>query len=294
MSRLKYGALALAFMVSPALAADLGGSKGVSMIDGGGSGTPYNWTGVWIGGQVGYATSRDDLHANYVEQEAVPASCATGNTLIDNKCWKNADVGVDGKPVKDAQSNDDAYIKAIDPIVHAFDVNGIGGSGWVGGGKIGADYAVNRMLFGVFADYNIASTAATAGYAINDTGIASASIREGNSWLVGGRAGVLLGSDKSALIYGLAGYGQQDVTYAAAYGTETWSKDITFSGWTLGAGAELMITKWASIGLEWQHAFLDTETLVDVNGLKIETDRETDKIMAVLRVKAMHGSGLGF
>jgi outer membrane immunogenic protein len=237
-------AVALLLMSAPAGAADLGKSNVDSVF------TPaksVNWTGFYVGGQVGYGNTAHNLEV----------------TATDNK-----------------------------DTMSAF-VDGLNGSGIFAGGTIGADLQRGKMVFGVFADYNFSAVEATAGASYNSVEMLKASAKDGDSWLVAARMGYLV--NDHSLIYVLGGYGQQDMTYAVSMaGSADYSKDVTFSGWTLGAGGEVAITNNIFLGLEYQHFFGGKETLYSEatkNGSLAITDTiDSDRVMAKLKLKLNVGN----
>lgn len=240
---------------SPALAADLGGPVlPADIFAAPASGKSVNWTGVYIGGQVGYGNTNHKLTGDVYE----PAYCdGAGDT----------EATCDGKWVP-AETFASGYL------------DGLNSHGIFGGGTIGADYQLGRVVFGAFGDYNFSSIDTKAGASIDGTSVFSAAIEEGDSWLVAGRLGYLVGD--RALIYVLGGYSQMDMKYKIA-GEDDVSK--TFSGWVLGAGGEYALTQNVFLGLEYQHFFGGKETLVDEDGFRLTDDVDADKVMAKLKVK---------
>lgn len=86
---------------------------------------PVNWTGIYIGGQIGYGNANHKLEESYWYTEK----------------------GEDG-PVTET------YSEFLD---------GINSHGIFGGGTVGADIQRGHWLFGVFGDYNLSALKTTVG-----------------------------------------------------------------------------------------------------------------------------------
>lgn len=242
-----------------------------------------SWTGFYIGGQVGYSNSNHNLSAS--------------DTIDKGTCKTAAGIPVSVANKSDCATNGatNVWTPDIKEVASAF-LDGVNSHGLFGGGTIGGDIQRGNLLFGVFGDYNFSSAEAEAGYAYDfglfGKGDGSASIEDGDSWVVAARAGYLFGSEKRALLYVLGGYGQQDVTYTVGKD----SKDVTFSGFVAGAGGEYALTQNVFIGIEWQHFFGGEEDIVNENGnfggihgpatnSRISDDLDSDKVMAKVKLK---------
>lgn len=317
MKHLLAGCCVAALLTGAASAADLGGSLKdgpMSFSDG----KAISWTGVYVGGQIGYGNSNHNLNAT----ETLPAvsahretivTCSNGGALSgtsgctevpstisvpgtgsnNNKCYlasgsQDTSAHVDGGKCMVSGSRQTTTIDVPDIAASAANmfIDGLNSSGVFGGGTVGADLQRGRLVFGVFGDYNISDAKMTAGADFNGDNVFSASIEDGNSWLVAGRIGYLV-TDR-AMLYGLGGYGQQDVTYKVAIpgdSDHSGSLDTTFSGWVVGGGAEYALSHNVFVGLEYQHFFGGKETLVD-DGTHLVTDElDTDKVMAKVKIK---------
>jgi opacity protein-like surface antigen len=188
-------------------------------------------------------------------------------------------------------------------------ISGIGSDGLFGGLSVGADIQRGKFVFGLFGDYNFSAADARAEHAGNtkvtvspvvvpvdgarrysadiDNSI-SAKIDEGDSWLVAARAGYLFGSDNRALLYGLIGYGQQDVKYTVGSLTDK----ETFGSLVLGAGGEYALTNNIFVGLEGRYWFGDDKTVLATDDLTMTDDWSKVEVMARLRFK-LNGGTLG-
>lgn len=279
-------AMLSAALATPAAAADIY-NQGGGLKDDVASQAPahaINWTGIYIGGQVGYGNSNHNLNGTVTE------STCEGTVASDGQCYKwrdlkkNYETGV-FTPNDGAVPISGATIDTTE-IGSAF-IDGINSHGGFGGGTIGADVQRGHFVFGVFGDYDFSSAKAQAGLAFGGVS-ANASIEDGDSWLVAGRAGYLFGEEKRAMLYILGGYGQQDVSYHAG----DFNKDLTFSGLVAGAGGEYALGRNLFLGIEWQHFFGGKETVFDsgflgceADRLKITDDMDSDKVMAKLKLK---------
>lgn len=228
------------------------------------------------------------------------ASCSSGQlsankkycVLIEQKVTDTVIPDAEYTPAKDATTKTevlpDAFVAGIDVehTAHAF-IDGLNSSGIFGGGTIGADVQRGHFLFGLYGDYNFSNAKFETGLSFDNVSLGSASIEDGDSWLVAARAGYLFGKEKRALLYVLGGYGQQDVRYSI---DGIGSKDVTFSGFIVGAGGEYALTRNVFIGIEYQHFFGGEETLYDgqalgFDNLKVTDEVDSDKIMAKLKIK---------
>lgn len=179
------------------------------------------------------------------------------------------------------------------------EVDGFSSHGLMGGVTIGADLARDRLLVGVFGDYDWSNAEAKAHVGMfNDTRAANGSIEDGNSWTIAARAGALLGEEKRTLVYGLIGWSQEDATFKLSTVPVGGggSKDVTFSGVTAGGGIQYALNNMVSIGVEYRHFFGGTETLFDDRnattgaGDVLTDKRDSDKIMGRINLKV--GPGL--
>ena len=122
---------------------------------------------------------------------------------------------------------------------------------------------------------------------------ATGSIKENNSWKVGGRGGYLVGQEKRVLLFAEGGWQQDETTYSYAVNgkcpSKTCSADLTFSGVFVGGGAEYALNGWSSIGVRYDHFFGSTETLMT----GVDVTRDTDQVLFEAKLK-LTGSAFGF
>lgn len=219
-----------------------------------------NWSGVSIGGLVGYGNTNHKLTGEAYR----PGYCDEGDATTE------ADCEGDWIPAKTFASG---YL------------DGLNSHGFFGGVTIGADYQVGRFVFGAFGDYNISAIDTEAGASFGGTPLFSASIEEGDSWLVAGRLGYLI--DDRALLYVIGGYGQTDVDYKLN-GETVLGK--TFPAWVIGVGSEYALTRNVFLAGEYHHYIGAEKTLFDDEGIRIADKVSGDKFMAKLKLKLNGGS----
>jgi len=275
-------ALVALLAAAPAYAADVirqGGMKDDVPV----AGTVINWTGFYIGGQAGVNSSNHKLEAQGFDGKCTGgsgASSAATDATAEEKCTSRVVPGT--------------WTDTAIPGANAF-IDGLDAHGGFVGGRVGADWAIrgSRFVVGVLGDYNFTNADMKFGAG---SGALAGSIDEGNSWMLGGRLGYTLGEERRTLIYGLAGYGQQDVSYnISAGGTSLFNKDVTFNGWTAGAGMEYALNQAISVGIEYQHFFGGKKDLFNDLGTgcdeTVVTDKvDTDRVMGRINFKV--GPGL--
>jgi outer membrane immunogenic protein len=181
---------------------------------------PTTWTGFYVGGQVGYA----------------------------NADWNNSPL-----------------VAGIGPFVAGVPVGGGSGDGITGGGHIGYNYQMASWVFGIEADFNWAAannssfTLVTAG-----PGLAFNTTRNLDHYgTVRGRLGYTVMPNTLVYVTGGWAYGKTDSTISgvgAIGGPFVTSASNTHSGWTVGVGADYMITANWIVGAEYKHIDLGSET----------------------------------
>lgn len=294
MTKVKYAissvAMLAAFIGSSAYAADLGrGGMKDAPVDGVSVDKPINWTSIYLGGQIGYSNSNHHITGSKFNGECTPAALPTGK----------AAALPDGSTERQICENDGGTWTDTKEEGSDTSVNGLDSHGVFGGVRLGADLQRGNWVFGIFGDYDFSNAKATVDNVNFLGGHADhGSIEDGDSWVAAVRAGYLFGSEKRALLYALAGYGQQDVSYHGTDGSDSFSKGVTFSGFVAGAGAEYALSNMVTVGLEWQHFFGGTENLVDERGTgwceNVINDRmQSDKIMGRINLKVGPGA-LGY
>ena len=185
----------------------------------------YDWTGFYIGGNVGYSWGRERTDGTLTGTQNVSVFRTAGPTLV---------------------SSVDTVLGAL-PLIGRADVNGI-----IGGGQAGYNWQRGTWLFGLEADIQGSdeharadvctvagcppgSTLFTANYKLDWFGTAR------------GRVGFL--PTERVLLYATGGlaYGH----LSASESTIPLSWGSTRAGWTVGAGAEAAIDRNWSVKIEY-------------------------------------------
>jgi opacity protein-like surface antigen len=274
-------------IASPAMASDLLG-RGASTKDApaDASSPVVNWTGFYIGGSLGYGNANHDLNVkdyfrDYCEDDNAINSANFNKFTDDDRDDRNGDLNNAGTLV--CTGNGKAVIGGDSRSVA--NIDGLNSSGLVGDGRIGFDISRGRFLAGVFGSYafNEMETKAS----IN--GLGNAWIESGDEWSLGARAGLIVAP--RTLLYALAAYTEGDFEFgASAFGTSV-SKEVTFSGLTVGGGIEFALTQNVFLGLEGTHTFYGEEKIADFydagdnEGVSLHDEIGVTKVMGTLKIK---------
>jgi outer membrane immunogenic protein len=187
----------------------------------------YNWTGLYIGGNIGGAWANSSWCTDAFFN---PGGCAAGDSFSQTK------------------------------------------AGLVGGGQIGARWQMSSWVFGIEAMFDALS--------ISSTNPANTVVPPGrtrstgfhNLYTVTGQVGYAW---DRWLGYVKGGYAGTRISYDAN-NTNPGGFDLntskTANGWTLGAGAEYLVTQSVSVGLEYDYAQFspgDTNNLINSGGVVI-------------------------
>ena len=220
MKRLLLGGVALATLsAAPATAADVpvraaykAAAPAVTM---------YNWSGFFIGGNVGYGWGR---------------STDPLISFVDPAVFGFADFfSVSGNGFPNLKP-----------------------AGVIGGGQIGYNWQTNSFVLGVVADFQAADINDSVTVIFTPTGSAISATESLSQKLdflgtVRARAGVAF---DNFLVYGTGGYAyghvKSSLGFAAAGATFSGSASENRSGWTAGVGAEYGVGSW-SLGVEYLH-----------------------------------------
>jgi outer membrane immunogenic protein len=133
----------------------------------------------------------------------------------------------------------------------------MGGRGWLGTVTAGADYQFNdRIVAGVFADYDWANIAGTLEY---QTAFETGTVKETSAWAIGARVGWLITPQMLAYVNG--GYTQARLSEthltlnragALFFGSAPQTvPGHTFGGWFLGTGMETAVDAILPFGKGW-------------------------------------------
>lgn len=286
-------ALAAVFLSASALSAADIRDNGGSTKDAGifAAPTSVNWTGLYIGGSVGYGNanhnlSLHDFWKDYCTDNAGDADFVEGETdrrfTLANK---NDRFGTEHTRCEDGtwRGNDHTTVNGGSNEVASID--GINSSGLVGDARVGFDVARGSFLFGVFGSYGFNNMETEASI----TGLGTASIEKGEEWSIGGRAGILV--NPRTLAYILAAYTQTDYEFGIAGVGGSASREITFDGVTVGAGVEFAVANNVFLGIEGTHTFYGKETIFsaydaeDNAGIRLDDEIGETKVMGTLKVK---------
>lgn len=262
MRNIMLAAALAAFIPGAAMAADISSGSSDSMFP-----VPQgtvSWSSIYIGAHGGYGNTNHNLNAD---------ATVVRPEEYKETSWANP------------------AFNGIDEIDASAFLDGINGHGFFGGLSAGADLQRGNFVFGIFGQYDFSNVDTKAGFSVvgYDTTTdpitevdridGTVSVKEGDSWLVGGRLGYVFNG--RTLLYVLGGYGETDFKYD--------TDKRTVPGWTAGGGAEFAITKNVSFNLEYQHTFYDEETLISGNDLTLTDDIDADKVMAGLKIKLNAG-----
>lgn len=298
MKKIATALLGATLLSAPAGASDIFGSSAGSTKDApvANSGGVVNWSGFYVGGQIGYGNANHDLHATTTEnipaRESVCSASISESETIEGGIGEGDDrdhtvtagVGVSVTNVTEDECNklfgeSGATVsftdsqEAFTSVANQF-IDGLNSHGFIGGGRVGFDWARGRLLGGVFAGYDLSNM---------ETDSSFGKIEKQDEWMVGLRLGYIVAPRTMA--YVLGAYTQTEYEFG---GDET-----TFNGWTAGAGIEFALSGNVFLGMEYTHTFYDKETLVDVGNefgsFKLTDDLDEDKIMATLKVKLNGG-----
>lgn len=174
--------------------------------------------------------------------------------------WTGAYAGANlGYIWGNATTTDDVKDWGNDPKFIGPFSNSVGG--FVGGGTLGYNLQIDRVVLGVEADLDYADLSGSVETPSSQSGNhQSVALSGGFLGTVTARAGVLI--DPATLIYakgGLALYTGEATQTTTADGYKT-NGTSTFTGWTVGGGIERKLTENISIKLEYAHFDFGTET----------------------------------
>lgn len=202
--------------------------------------------------------------------------------------WSGFYAGVNAGALFDNSNVNSDLSGNADWIVNGNNWQDRGDVGFTGGGILGYNWQLDRVVLGLEADLNYGDLSGAGGS--SHDGVVSGANYESN-WFgtVRGRAGYAF---DNVLLYGTAGlaYGGMDTKN----GIET--VDFGYSdkvglGWTAGGGIEYGIENW-SLGVEYLYVDLGTVDAnysgVDVSGDSFKVKNETDYQANIFRATAKY------
>jgi len=171
------------------------------------------------------------------------------------------------------------------------ELNGFGGHGLGYGAIVGGDLARGNFLFGAACEYDDSDSEAK--FNIGGHGGLTATASRGTGWDCFGRFGYLWGTGKRALLYGFAGYGQQDQTYAISAGLDRAAVDKSTNGFVYGIGAEYAFNNFASIDFRLKRFDGDSITVYSDQCITLRDNPDYTTAVFGLKIKVGPGA-LGY
>jgi outer membrane immunogenic protein len=213
--------------------------------------TVYNWTGFYVGGNIGYSWNTSNVNTNVIESPTYLGLCSLNG---GSAC---------GVAVGNAASP------------------GLRPNAFVGGAQAGYNYQVNKLVVGIEADINSfrnrASSTVSQAYpgfpGIQYTTTTNVS----TDWLFTLRPRIGVAAAPGVLLYATAGLAVTNLRYAEAFSdnqvgalaTQAAAVSQTRAGWTAGAGLEAKLAANWTGKIEYFYADLGsvstTSRLVTIN-----------------------------
>lgn len=275
----------------PANAADILDSK----YDPAPVGIAVNWTGVYIGGQLGYGNANHNLKENqyfkdYCGDEGDVGQSFEDSFLDGDRGGRERDL-VDGVLVCPENGDGEGQRPYDNTLVpgqsrQISNVDGYNSHGIIGGFKAGYDLQVNPdWVLGIGGSFNLSNMETTETYIDGD----SYKIEKGNEWTLFARAGHLL--SQRTMLYGLVGYTGTDYDFTFSDSEDSETVNVDFNGLTIGAGLEHALTPAVFIGIEGTHTFYSEETVYDYYdveenyGESLKDELDETRVMGTLTFK---------
>src|SRR5258708_6792133 len=185
----------------------------------------YNWSGFYIGGNVGYSWGRERTDGTLTGTQNVSVFRTGGPTLVSSVTT----------PL------------ATQPLVGRANMNGV-----IGGGQIGYNWQASRWLFGLETDFQGSDERATADICTVAGCPLGSSVLTANyklDWFGTARGRVGFLATDRVLLYATGGLAYGHVAANAPLVPLSWGS--TRAGWTVGAGAEAAIDRNWSVKVEY-------------------------------------------
>jgi len=168
-------------------------------------------------------------------------------------------------------------------------LDGIGAEGFGATGTVGYDQRLGSFIVGGFFDFTYSDDLwdTEFGFSEGVNGF-SGEINREYDWTAGIRVGKLINPD--TMVYALAGYSQLEVS-AVEVGGESVGSNLTFDGYTVGAGIESKINDFASWYVEGRWSEYDSEVVYrdsdDPEALVVEAEPSEVKAMAGFKLRLL-------
>jgi outer membrane immunogenic protein len=220
---------------------------------------PYSWTGLYLGGNIGWAGTSTDYNSAMVFTGAAPFAVAASVAFINALGSRSAD-----------------------------------GSGFTGGVQLGYNWQMGAWVFGIEGDFN----ALSASTSLTGTGVTPGGTPVGllhsfdPNWLATVRGRIGYAWDRH-LLYFTGGAAFLDADFSTTFfngtllNTTILRGDATKAGWTIGGGWEwAFMARW-SAKVEYLYADFETFTnagLVGTAALNNPMTNTVDVDMHLVRV----------
>lgn len=304
---------------APVQASDILTDPSSAYVQGNAAPVRINWTGLYVGGAIGYGNANHDLSV----RDYFKDFCYDGDPLtlepfedpnhgVPARTWtldnKNSFFSDDENPFASpnfvsAPSCEELDINGPSEAPDGFaagdyvtvpgdsrevaSLDGLNSTGLVGDARLGYDQQAGRFVFGVFGTYGLSDMEADGSIG----GVGSFTLERGDDWSLGARAGALV-NDRT-LLYILAAYTETeyDLNVHDAADATVYDKTTNFTGITVGGGIEFALNQTVFLGLEGTHTFYDDETILDVYdpasnvGMAVNDELGETKIMGTLKIK---------
>lgn len=165
----------------------------------------------------------------------------------------------------------DATVSGDGQSYELFNLNGLGGTGAIGGVNGGFDFQRERVVFGPIGGYSFTGIETSLEIA---NGQLKATLEKGDEWHLGGRAGVLV--TKSTLLYVGAAYVSTSYELSATGGT---SLERDYDGVKVLAGIETQIGRGISAKVEYQGNFYGDVDWLNENGLRVTDNLQEHAVL---------------
>jgi len=188
----------------------------------------YNWSGFYIGGNVGYSWGRERTDGTLAGTQSVSVFRTGPPPFL-----------LPGFPVTTAL--------ATQSLIGRADMNGV-----IGGGQIGYNWQASKWLFGLEADFQGSDERATADVCTIAGCPLGSSVLTANyklDWFGTARGRVGFLATDRVLLYATGGLAYGHVAANAPLVPLSWGS--TRAGWTVGAGAEAAIDRNWSVKVEY-------------------------------------------